>query len=111
MWMVFADWHPVTEDFGLIHARLETVVGELRRWHGEIGITYKGTEITGSLEAGFKALLPLSNGKRRRLFVNTRAGWTACFQNGIQGSDPFPAMSMLAQRLNVLAMRVCSTPP
>jgi hypothetical protein len=45
------------------------------------------------------------------LFVNTQPGWTAFFQNGIQGSDPFPPMSVLALRLNVQAMRVCSTPP
>jgi len=109
--MIFADWHPVTQDFGLIQAPVARVVGELRGWHGDVGITYKGTEITESLEAGFKALLPLSHGKQRQLFVGTRAGWTACFQNGIQGSDPFPAMSMLARRLHVVAMRVCSMPP
>lgn len=109
--MVFAEWHPVTEDFGLVHAPVAKVVDELRAWHGDIGITYTHSEITESLEAGFKALLPLSNGKRRWLVVNTRSGWTACFQNGIQGSDPSPPMTVLAVRLNVLAMRVCSTPP
>jgi hypothetical protein len=30
--------------------------------------------------------------------------------SGIQGSDPFPAMSYLAKRMGVLAMRVCCTP-
>jgi hypothetical protein len=109
--MVFADWHPVTHDFGIIDAHVEDVVKELRLWHSGIGITYGRRDINSTLKAGFEALLPLSHGKRRRLFVNTRSGWTACFQNGIQGSDPFPAMSTLAKRLEVLAMRVCSTPP
>jgi hypothetical protein len=54
--------------------------------------------------------LPLSNSKMRQLFVATRSDWVACFQNGIQGSDPFPAMSYLAEHMEVLAMRVCSTP-
>src|SRR5436305_11629065 len=45
----------------------------------------------------------------RRLFVDTRSDWVAGFQNGIQGSDPFPAMSYLATRMEVLAMRVCAT--
>jgi hypothetical protein len=49
--------------------------------------------------------------KRRRLFIATAAGWTACFQSGIDGSDPYPAMSLLAEKLGVLAMRVCSAPP
>ena len=46
----------------------------------------------------------------RRLFVATCSDWVACFQNGIQGSDPFPAMSYLAEQMGVLAMRVCCTP-
>jgi hypothetical protein len=54
-------------------------------------------------------LLPLANSKMRRLFVATRSDWVACFQNGIQGSDPSPAMCYLATRMGVLAMRVCST--
>jgi hypothetical protein len=38
-----------------------------------------------------RALLPLSNGMQRRVFVPTASEWTASFQNGIEGSDPFPA--------------------
>lgn len=49
--------------------------------------------------------------KRRLLFVATTAGWTAFFQSGSAGSDPFPAMSFLAKRMGVLGMRVCTTAP
>ena len=56
-----------------------------------------------------EALPPLSASKRRRLFVETKSPWTACFQSGIDGSDPTPAMSVLAQQIGVIAMRVCST--
>lgn len=39
-------------------------------------------------------------------------GWTALFQSGISGSDPFPATSMLATKLlKVLGMRICVAPP
>jgi hypothetical protein len=109
--MLVAAWHPVTCDFGLIHAPLETVVNGLLSWHGSIGTRYRRIEITEGLEAAFKALLPLSHAKQRRLYVQTMSDWVACYQNRIEGSDPFPAMSFLAKELGVLAMRVCSTPP
>lgn len=102
-------WEPVTGDFGLIQAPLDRVVAELRSWHGFLGIEYRQTEITSSLGDAFQALLPLAHSKMRRLFVATHSDWVACFQNGIQGSDPFPAMSYLAVRMGVIAMRVCST--
>src|SRR5215470_1843154 len=63
-----------------------------------------------SLADAFESLLPLSNSKMRRLFVATRSDWVACFQNGIQGSVPFRAVSYLAQHRGVLAKRVCCTP-
>src|SRR5262249_60315935 len=66
--------------------------------------------IASSLADALASLLPLTASMMRRLFVATRSDWVACFQNGIQGSDPFPAMSYLAKRMGVLAMRVCCTP-
>ena len=108
---VFEHWSPVTHDFGLIQAPLEQVVTALRNWHRGIGITYRRREIVDGLGAAFTALLPLSSGYGRRLYLRTQSDWTACFQNGIQGSDPFPAMSTLAGKLQVQSMRVCSSPP
>lgn len=107
---VLAEWHPVTHDFGLIQAPVENVLSAFRNWHASIGIEYERTEFGSSLSDAFAAILPLANSKMRRLFIQTRSDWVACFQNGIQGSDPFPAMSHLAQDLGVLSMRVCSTP-
>lgn len=103
-------WHPVTHDFGMIQAPLGRVVMELESWHGSFGTRYRRTEITSSLAEALASLLPLAHSQSRRLFVATRSDWVACFQNGIQGSDPFPTMSYLAQRMGVLAMRVCCTP-
>lgn len=103
-------WHPVTSDFGLIQAPLERLLPEFENWHSSFGTKYARTEIATSLADAFDALLPLAASKMRRLFVATRSNWVACFQNGIQGSDPFPAMSYLAVRMGVLAMRLCCTP-
>src|SRR5438874_12574764 len=99
---LLADWHPVTHDFGLIRAPLERVLSEFQTWHSSVGIEYSRGDITSSLADALRSLLPLSEDKMRRLFVATHSDWVACFQNGIQGSDPFPAMSVLAQRMGVL---------
>jgi hypothetical protein len=104
-------WHPVTRDMGLIQLPVATVVSALTAWHEAIGIHYRHEEITTSLGDSLARLAPLSAEKRRRLFVSTASGWTACFQSGIDGSDPFPAMSYLAQQRGVVAMRVCCAPP
>ena len=103
-------WHPVTHDFGLIQAPIERVLAELLNWHASLGIKYARTEIASSLADALASLLPLAASMMRRLFVATSSDWVACFQNGIQGSDPFPAMSYLAKRMGVFAMRVCCTP-
>ncbi len=103
-------WHPVTSDMGLIEAPAAVVASEFAAWHSELGIHHRREEITSSLGASFARLEPLSAVKDRRLFVNTRSGWTAFFQNGIAGSDPFPPMSFLARRMGVRAMRVCRAP-
>lgn len=107
---LLAKWHPVTHDFGLIHAPIEQMLSTFRALHASIGMEYVRTDITSSLANAFESLLPLANSKMRRLFVQTHSEWVACFQNGIQGSDPFPAMSTLSVQMGVLAMRVCSTP-
>lgn len=109
--MLIREWAPVTHDFGLIDAPVDEVVRRLAAWHAGLGIKYREQACGDSLEGCFRALLPLTHAKTRRLFLATRSGWTACFQNGTQGSDPFPAMSYLALEMEVLAMRVCSTPP
>ena len=67
--MLLESWQPVTHDFGLIQAPLETVVRALREWHSGIGIRYRRAEISGGLEAVLTALLPLSTGMQRKLFV------------------------------------------
>ena len=105
--MVIERWHPVTHDMGLIQAPVDEVVAALRGRHSSLGMTYVRRDVVTSL-----ALPPLSAEMRRRLFVATTAGWTACFQSDISGSDPFPATNELStELLHVLGMRVCSTLP
>lgn len=103
-------WHPIAHDIGLIQAPIERLIAEFEDWQSSLGTRYQRKQIASSLADAFASLLPLAQSKQRRLFVETRSSWVACFQNGIQGSDPFPAMSYLAGRMGVLAMRVCCAP-
>lgn len=100
-------WHPVTHDMGLIHADPARIVASsyVR------GVFSEGRGITSSLSDALEALPPLSVEKTRALFVSLDSGWTAFFSSGIQGSDPVPVVSTLARELQVLTMRLCSTPP
>jgi hypothetical protein len=107
---LFEMWSPVTHDFGLIHASVDIVSARYLAWHLELGRRLEarsGSDFAASL--GF--LPPLSAEKRRCIFVSTRSGWTAFFQSGIQGSDPFPVMNHLTKLLDVDSMRICTTPP
>ncbi|GFO57577.1 hypothetical protein GMSM_45840 [Geomonas sp. Red276] len=108
--MLIEHWHPVTKDMGIINAPVKEVVSELVAWHASLGMKYTQKNIVTCFADALDALSPLSMEKRRRLFVATKSGWTACFQSGIAGSDPSPAMSVLSKRLGVLAMRICCTP-
>jgi hypothetical protein len=103
-------WSPVTSDMGLIQAPPLAVATQLTDWHRSIGIDYRRAQAC-SLSEALGLLPPLSAEKRRTLLVPTTAGWTAYFQSGINGSDPFPAMSHLSRRMGAMAMRVCATAP
>jgi hypothetical protein len=110
--MLFEHWHPVTRDLGLVNAPVDACVESFTSWQSSIGLQYTiKTAVSFSETLGL--LPPLSAEKRRLAFVPTAApGWTALFQSGISGSDPFPATSMLASNLlRTLGMRVCVTPP
>jgi len=108
---LFERWKPVTKDYGLIRAPLRSVVREFLGWQSSTNVQHSQREIRTNFAAALDELSPLSAGKRRRLLVATSSDWVACFQSGIDGSDPFPAMSFLAERMGVLAMRICSSAP
>ena len=107
--MIFEAWHPVTQDFGLIECSTDLAVAKFVDWQGSLGHTFVIRKAE-SLDAAFDMLSPLSMEKRRCVFVPTTSSWTGFFQSGIDGSDPFPAMSLLSQRLETRAMRVCNRP-
>jgi len=108
---LFDKWSPVTYDFGLIQGSAHKVADAYAEWFAGSGKDLTRATVEGSLAQKFDVLLPLTHAKNKRLFMATNCGWVGFFQNGIRGSDPFPTMMSLSQRLGVVAMRVCITQP
>jgi hypothetical protein len=105
---------PITSDIGFIEIDAHTVVGAYIGWQrGLVSQTKRldAREIRGDLEAALRALPPLRDTSHsRELFVPTASAWTAYFDNGWDGPDPFPPMSYLASELGCRAMRVAAVP-
>src|SRR4051812_19468536 len=76
-------WSPLTSDLGLIQVSPDKLALAFVSWQATLGVPWREHRIESGLGETFEALLPLSNGKRRRAFVATRSGWTVQFQNGI----------------------------
>lgn len=107
----FEKWWPVTHDFGLIRAPVETLLDmRLRAYLDHGADDVRRTDFDGPLEACFRRLEPLCFVKRKEMYLATTFGWTAFFQNGTRGSDPFLPMMQSARALGVTAMRICITP-
>jgi hypothetical protein len=103
---VFEHWCPVTSDFGLIQIDPETIAQAYFDWTLELKKDPRRSEVRSSLADAFGLLPPLSMGFYRTLLVPTRAGWTAYFASGMQGSDPSGAMSVFTKQFGVLSMRI-----
>ena len=100
---------PITSDFGLIRANVDSVARAIASWSVELGIP-RTCHCVFSWEDALNGLEPLSTEMRRLAIVPTKAGWSAVFQSGIAGSDPASLMPVLSGRLRTDAMRVCATP-
>lgn len=105
-------WWPVTYDFGLIKAPVETLLEKRLKAYREHGFVDCNLEnLNQPLEHCFQALEPLSFQHTKEMYLETGFGWTAFFQNGTRGSDPALPMLQSSKALGVCAMRICISPP
>ena len=109
---ILEEWWPVTYDFGLIKAPVETVLDTRLKGYLDHGIDDCTLEhLSQPLTPCFRKLEPLSFQHTKEMYLETGFGWTAFFQNGTRGSDPGLPMLQLSKELDVCAMRICVSPP
>lgn len=106
---------PITSEVGFIELSIERIVDGYVDWmrsiHEPQGGVILTRPLTGTLSQVFQTLLPLVSVVRSRsLFVPTRSGWVAYFDNGWRGTDAFPPVSYLAKHLGCRGMRVLAVP-
>jgi len=100
---------PITSDIGFLETDVETAVAAYLEWQDHIRIRHTRVTVEGTLEDLLSRLLPLQAGaKTRSLWVPTVGGWTAYFDNGSDGPDPFPPMSFLAGQLGRQGLRAAA---
>jgi hypothetical protein len=96
---------PITDGAGFLAADFAKVVEADLRWRATLG-GYTSRRFRGGLEVAFAALLPLTGPVVRHVWVETRGGWTACFDNFVVGSDPFGPVSYLAEQIGCRGLTV-----
>lgn len=62
------------------------------------------------LEQSLLKMEPLTTPHRKRLLISTQSIWTAYFDNGINGGDPFTPIGYLSQQLRCRGLAVTCVP-
>lgn len=79
---------PLTTGFAFIEAPAEKIVEAYLKWDTRTNANRVAKQTAG-LNAALLSLCPLfRRGPTRKLFLPTQSRWTACFDNGAQGTDP-----------------------
>jgi hypothetical protein len=110
--LVAPDFAPITYAFGLLEPPLHEVVAALREWKAEIKNAAVLTPVEVGLSAGLRMLEPLGAPWFNRLWIGTTSTrWrTAYFDGSINGGDPFPPISYLAEKMRCLGLVVVAQP-
>src|SRR4051812_24818741 len=115
---------PITSSIGFIQCPAKVATEAYVEWMKPIQagrtdhVTGKSNPVSLRVEHGVKnlaemlaTLFPLTTVERRRmLFVQTTADWTAFFDNGLQGTDVFSAVSYLCQQIKCKGVKATQIP-
>jgi hypothetical protein len=101
--------YPTTGEIGFIELPVEEAAALLKEWW-EPKLHLRLRSYEEPLRELLQRLLPLTSTARpRHLLVQTASRWTAYFDNGWRGSDPFMIVASLAEH-RCLGMRVAADP-
>ena len=103
---------PITFSIGFLEAPFTSVIDADSAWRSAIG-NYPTRPLAGDLPELLSALLPLTGPLARHLWVEASDGWTAYFDNFINGGDPWGTIVQLSTSLGcrgVMCTCVPATP-
>src|SRR2546426_1157665 len=95
---------------GFVESPLPKVADFFSNWRRELGIPTDLKRLVASFPEALRQLEPLALPPQRHLLLATPSGWTAFFDNGVNGGDPAPIASYLARVLECRALAVCCRP-
>ena len=101
---------PLTFSWGFLEAPVETVNNAYVRWQKKILQSVKVSPLSLPLAEALRKLEPLDTGSQRVLFLSTKSSWTACFDNGAKGGNPFTFVGELAERLKCSGIACACVP-
>jgi len=101
---------PLTFSLGFLEMPFQTVVDAYVWWQKELDLSVVISPIVLPLEQALLKLEPLITPHRKRLLMATQSAWTAYFDNGIDGGDPFTPIGYLSQHLHCRGLMVACQP-
>jgi hypothetical protein len=90
---------PLTFKIGFLEAQLLKVATSLKVWRQKHFHNLEMSHISGELDRLLLRLPPLSTPPRRSIVVKTSSIWSAYFDNGVNGPDPFGPIVHLSDAL------------
>ena len=100
---------PTTFIIGFLERDLERIVNVDTNWRSTIG-RFGFRPVSGGLSTMLRELEPLSGPMKRALWVETKSGWTAYFDNSINGSDPYGSISYISGLLSCRGVTISCCP-
>jgi hypothetical protein len=90
---------PITFSVGFLEKDIEEIHDAHLKWNERNHVTVRVDRISGSLPEMLTHLTPLTAPLRRQMWVITKSGWTAYFDNSVTGPDPRTPISYLSEQL------------
>jgi hypothetical protein len=90
---------PLTFKIGFLECSLDVVSEAYLRWTQPQFKEVVREAVAGGLEDALHLLEPLTTPPRREVLLTTDSRWTAYFDNGVHGCDPFTPISYLSEQL------------
>jgi hypothetical protein len=105
---------PTTFCLGFVEAPFRTVVDAFVQWmdrvFNDFELEYEVVSQSGGLVELLESLFPVRSPTDRQMLIETRSSWTAYFDNGAIGSDPYSAVGQLCDLLKCRGVALSCIP-